>query len=181
MAEGKGIEPLRVSRRGLGLASQRITALPAFRMVGEGGFEPPKSPASEAGAFASLTTPRWCRRADSNRHYAASQTADSASWPTSALMVGPEGFEPSNLLLLRQPLCHLATGPWRKWRGSNSHPGKGRQFSRLLTLPSVHASERYSVVRGCLSYDSRNEDRLRSNRSDRAASRKARFTIGILA
>jgi hypothetical protein len=178
MAEGTGIEPVTASLRSLGLASRRNATLPAFLvnvMVREGGFEPPKSPRSERGAFASLTTPGWCRRSDSNRHYTGPQPVDSANWPTTALMVGPAGFEPANLLLLRQPLCHLATGPWRKRRGSNSHPCEGRQFSRLLTLPTVHASERYSVVTREICYDSRNEDRLRSDRYERAVSRKVRI------
>jgi hypothetical protein len=132
MAEGRGIEPLCAVRRSLGLASQRITALPAFRVVGQVGLEPTKSPRSERGAFANLTTARWCRRADSNRHYAASQTADSTNWPTSARMVGPLGFEPRNCLVLSEKLCHLATGPiWRKRRGSNSHPVRATVFKTV--------------------------------------------------
>jgi hypothetical protein len=59
MAEGKGIEPLHAFRRDLRLASECITALPAFRIVvGQVGVEPTKSPRSERGAFTSLTTAR---------------------------------------------------------------------------------------------------------------------------
>jgi hypothetical protein len=83
MAEGAGIEPAipdgkpRLSKP----AQYRSASLP---MVGRVGVEPTISPRSERGAFTSLTTARWCRRSDSNRHCTGSRPADSANWPTSA-------------------------------------------------------------------------------------------------
>lgn len=45
---------------------------------------------------------KWCARQDSNLHYLTPQVSDSASWPTSAKMVGASGVEPPlNAILSR--------------------------------------------------------------------------------
>jgi hypothetical protein len=133
------------------LQAGAVAAGPTRRkMVGQVGVEPTKSPRSERGAFANLTTARWSGRRDSNPHYAASQTADSASWPTSGEMVGPEGVEPSNDASFElAAYASSATGPWRRVRGSNSQVLSDRLFSRQLGLPAVpKLSELFSCTNG---------------------------------
>lgn len=100
MAEGRRFERLRVFRRGLGLASQRITALPAFRMVARGGIEPPVFTAWVTGlqpaAFAALQPRRK--------------------------MVGQEGVEPSKSPRSeRGAFTSLTTARWCRRQDSNLH------------------------------------------------------------
>lgn len=200
MAEGRGIEPLSASQRSLDLASRRNATLPAFRvvasagvepascrstgecmppcfnaeMVGQVGVEPTKSPRSERGAFANLTTARWCRRADSNRHYAASQTADSTNWPTSA-NGGSAQIRTEKLSRLERDALPFSYGPVAESEGLEPPAvspvtvfGTARPACRP-TLRSV-----FSCTSWVESYDSRNADRLRSDRYDSGVSRKAR-------
>lgn len=181
MAEGTRIERVIAFLRSLGLASQRITALPAFRkqMVGQVGVEPTKSPRSERGAFTSLTTARWCRRLESNRYYAVSQTADSANWPTSA-MDGRGGIRTLTVPVLSGvPLPVGLHGRWRSVRDSNPQPdGYGVAVFGTAGLPIglTLRTQNYEIGK---SYDSRDrKDRLRSD--DSAVSRKVRV-IGSVA
>ena len=94
MAEGTGIEPVshfwepRLSKP----VQYRSASLP--RNGRPGGSRTHKSPRSERGAFANLTTGRWSARSTSNRHYQAPRAWASASWATRRI-VGREGVEPS--------------------------------------------------------------------------------------
>lgn len=179
MAEGTGFEPVHASRRDLRLAGECFASQPAFRrMVGEVGFEPTASPRSERGAFASLTTPRWSARSDSNRHYPAPRAGDSASWPTCGN--GGRGrirtFTSATFEVAASASC--ATRPWRRVRDSNPQPnGYGVAVFGTAGLPVGLTLRTLSVNEK--SYDSRDDrkDRLRSD--DNAVSRKARVIRGV--
>jgi hypothetical protein len=173
-----GFEPPTFTAWVTALQAAALAAMrPRHRMVGQVGVEPTKSPRSERGAFTSLTTARWCRRSDSNRHCAAPQTADSANWPTSASNGGPGEIRTLTERLLRSPHLPvvLPAHVWRSVRDSNPQPnGYGMAAFGTAGLPVGRTLR--AIENGCetdLRYDSR-DDRLPSERYDSAVSRKAR-------
>ncbi len=171
-----GIEPPRL-RRTIALQAIPRPYRSTTPMVGAGGFEPPKSPASEAGAFASLTTPPWSGRWDSNPHCAASQTADSAGWPTSGRT---SNGGPRRIRTYTSPSFELgasaywASGPLAESEGLEPpavSPVTVFGTARPACSPTLRTL--FSCTNGIECYASR-DNRLRSERYDSAVSRRAR-------
>lgn len=124
LAPARGLEPRYAPSKGAVLPLDEA----GTKMVGEAGFEPAKSPRSERGAFANLTTrPIWSARSDSNRHFPAPQAGDSASWPTCGWWAGQDSnLHHAGFKAAASASC--ATGPnalcrgWRRIQDSNLYP-----------------------------------------------------------
>lgn len=197
-----GFEPPMFTAWVTGLQPAAFTVLqPRRKMVGPVGVEPTESPRSERGAFANLTTARWSGRLESNQHSAASQTAASAYCATSGKWSrrlesnqhlpdfsrthspdvlrrdgGPRRIRTFTGRLLR-PL-HLPVvleARWRRVRDSNPQPVLAVTVFGTAR-PAYRPTLRLFSCTGKGSYDSRDVNRLRSNRYDGAVSRTARIT-----